>query len=64
MAKKNIEKHFGVVGVLEDFNKTLTVLENYIPMFFRGVTKVYWSKFSWIKRKIVTETYFRKSRRY
>jgi hypothetical protein len=29
------------VGVLEDLNSTLTVLEHYIPRFFRGATRVY-----------------------
>ena len=41
-AKKSVERHYAVVGVLEDLNSTLTVLENYIPLFFRGATQVYW----------------------
>lgn len=41
-AKKSVERHYAVVGVLEDLNSTLTVLENYIPLFFRGATRVYW----------------------
>lgn len=40
-AKLAVEKHYAVVGVLEDINATLTVLENYIPRFFRGATQVY-----------------------
>ena len=30
-AMYNVEKNYAVVGVLEDMNKTLTVLENYVP---------------------------------
>ncbi|CAG0916779.1 unnamed protein product [Notodromas monacha] len=41
MAKKNVEKHYAVVGVLEDFNKTLTVLSHYVPRFFRGAVPLY-----------------------
>ncbi|XP_020709058.1 heparan sulfate 2-O-sulfotransferase pipe isoform X2 [Athalia rosae] len=43
-AKLAVEKHYAVVGVLEDINSTLTVLENYIPKFFRGATDVYWDE--------------------
>ena len=43
-AKDNVEKHYAVVGVLEDFNKTLTVLEHYIPRFFKGALDLYLSK--------------------
>ena len=43
-AKENVEKHYAVVGVLEEFNKTLTVLEHYVPRFFKGAKDVYWSK--------------------
>ncbi|CAD6203453.1 GSCOCG00009770001-RA-CDS [Cotesia congregata] len=41
-AKLSVEKHYAVVGVLEDINTTLTVLENYIPQFFEGATELYW----------------------
>ena len=43
-AKENVEKHYAVVGVLEELNKTLTVMEHYIPRFFKGAKDVYWSK--------------------
>ncbi len=43
-AKENVEKHYAVVGVLEELNKTLTVLEHYIPRYFKGAKDVYWSK--------------------
>ena len=45
-AMENVEKHYAVVGVLEDLNKTLTVLEHYIPRFFKGAKDVYYSKCS------------------
>ena len=40
----NVEQHYAVVGVLEDLNKTLTVLEHYVPRFFKGALNTYWSK--------------------
>lgn len=40
-AKKAVEENYAVVGVLEDLNTTLTVLEHYVPRFFRGVSQVY-----------------------
>ncbi|XP_050445621.1 heparan sulfate 2-O-sulfotransferase pipe isoform X2 [Cataglyphis hispanica] len=43
-AKLAVEKHYAVVGVLEDMNMTLTVLENYIPRFFQGATNVYYDQ--------------------
>ena len=43
-AMHNVEQHYAVVGVLEDLNKTLTVLEHYVPRFFKGALNTYWSK--------------------
>ena len=43
-AMENVEKHYAVVGILEDLNKTLTVLEHYVPRFFKGALHTYWSK--------------------
>lgn len=43
-AKLAVEKHYAVVGVLEDMNTTLAVLENYIPRFFQGATNVYYDQ--------------------
>ena len=45
-AKENVEKSYAVVGVLEELNKTLTVLEHYVPRFFKGALDTYWSKSS------------------
>jgi len=35
-AKKNLETRYSVVGVMEWFNASLSVLENYLPRWFRG----------------------------
>ncbi|XP_044570412.1 heparan sulfate 2-O-sulfotransferase pipe [Drosophila ananassae] len=41
-AKQNVERDYSVVGSWEDVNVTLTVLEHYIPRFFKGVTDLYY----------------------
>lgn len=41
-AKMAVEKHYAVVGILEDANTTLTVLQHYIPRFFDGAMDIYW----------------------
>jgi len=54
-AKENVEKHYAVVGVLEELNKTLTVLEHYVPRFFKGAKDIYYNqiqKYSHINRNI------------
>ena len=43
-AMYNVEKHYAVVGVIEQLNKTLTVLEHYIPRFFKGALETYWGE--------------------
>ncbi|XP_050316102.1 heparan sulfate 2-O-sulfotransferase pipe [Anthonomus grandis grandis] len=45
-AKRAVEENYAVVGVLEEMNTTLTVLENYIPRFFEGASDVYWNEIS------------------
>uniref|UniRef100_A0A8D9B2P0 Heparan sulfate 2-O-sulfotransferase pipe n=1 Tax=Cacopsylla melanoneura TaxID=428564 RepID=A0A8D9B2P0_9HEMI len=40
-AKMAVEKHYAVVGVLEDLNTTMTVMENYIPRFFAHASQIY-----------------------
>lgn len=45
MAKRTVEKEYAVVGTWEDTNITLSVLENYVPRYFKGATKMYYSKF-------------------
>ncbi|XP_017137599.1 heparan sulfate 2-O-sulfotransferase pipe-like [Drosophila miranda] len=41
MAKEHVERDYAVVGSWEDTNVTLTVLERYIPRFFRGAKLMY-----------------------
>ena len=36
MAKRNVERYFAVVGILELLDKSLEVLEHYVPRFFEG----------------------------
>ena len=43
-AMENVEKHYAVVGILSELNKTLTVLEHYVPRFFKGALHTYWGK--------------------
>jgi len=40
-AKLAVEHEYSVVGVLEDVEITLAVLEKYIPQFFTGATEIY-----------------------
>ena len=35
-AKENVERHYSVVGVIEETNKTLEVLEAEMPDIFKG----------------------------
>lgn len=40
-AKNNIERYYAVVGVVEELNITLRVLEASLPRFFKGAVEVY-----------------------
>lgn len=48
-AKFAVEQQYAVVGVLEDLNTTLSVLEKYVPRFFEGVRDIYASKLIIVK---------------
>ena len=37
----NVEEHYSVVGVLEDLNTTMQVLQNHIPYYFKGSQQIY-----------------------
>ncbi len=39
-----MEAHYAVVGVLEELELSLKVLEKYIPLFFDGALDVYKGK--------------------
>lgn len=43
-AKSNVERYFSVVGILEELNSTLAVLERQLPYFFTGVKDLYYKK--------------------
>lgn len=43
-AKRTVEEEYAVVGTWEDTNITLSVLEHYIPRFFKHAKVVYHSK--------------------
>jgi len=54
-AMKHVEENYAVVGILEEMNKTLTVLEHYVPRFFKGALNTYWESqgiYSKINRNI------------
>lgn len=40
-AKSNVDRYYSVVGILEELNTTLQVLENKTPYFFKGSRNVY-----------------------
>ena len=41
IAKTNVEKYYSVVGVLELWNESLRVFEEFVPYFFRGLPEAY-----------------------
>lgn len=43
-AKHTVESEYAVVGTWEDTNITLTVLEHYIPRYFRNAKVAYYCK--------------------
>ncbi|CAG7835447.1 unnamed protein product [Allacma fusca] len=49
-AKRHVEENYAVVGVLEEMDITLQVLEGYIPRFFKGAPQVYYDNIQYMKR--------------
>ena len=43
-AKRNVEQAYPVVGVLEQLDASLEVLEARLPRFFRGARDLYYGK--------------------
>ena len=41
IAKNNVEKYYSVIGITEEMNKTLKVMENLLPQFFGGILQMY-----------------------
>ncbi|GLG99529.1 Heparan sulfate 2-O-sulfotransferase pipe [Gryllus bimaculatus] len=58
LAKRAVEQHYAVVGVLEDLNTTLTVFEHYVPRFFQGASEVYWEVKDLVRRNFTREVEF------
>ncbi|XP_071549761.1 uronyl 2-sulfotransferase homolog pip-like isoform X2 [Panulirus ornatus] len=44
LAKQHVEEWYQVVGVLEDINATLSVLQHRLPEFFYGVVDLYYNE--------------------
>ena len=38
---QNVDKYFAVVGVLEEWDKSLQVLEHFLPRYFQGSTELF-----------------------
>lgn len=49
-AKHTVESEYAVVGTWEDTNITLTVLEHYIPRYFRNAKVAYYCKLEFDSR--------------
>jgi dermatan/chondrotin sulfate uronyl 2-O-sulfotransferase UST len=43
-AKENVERYYSVVGVVEDMNKTLAVMERELPDIFSGASSLYYTE--------------------
>ena len=54
LAKRNVEKYYAVVGVLEKMQESLEVLENYVPAFFKNARNVY--------QKMLKETHINRNK--
>ena len=50
LAKRNVAKHYSVVGVLELWEDSLEVMEHQLPFFFRGAREVYKNKFQQVRK--------------
>ena len=42
IAKYNAEMYYAVIGLVEDIETSLCVMEAYVPLFFKGALKVYY----------------------
>ena len=56
-AKRNVEQAYPVVGVLEQLDATLEVLEARLPQFFDGARDLYYGKLKGVLRKILDNLY-------
>ncbi|KAK8728969.1 hypothetical protein OTU49_008905, partial [Cherax quadricarinatus] len=44
VAQQHVEEWYPVVGVLEEINTTLLVLQHHLPQYFAGVTDLYYNE--------------------
>ena len=44
LAKSNVDKFYAVVGILEQWEESLQVLEHYVPAFFKNIREAYKTK--------------------
>ena len=44
LAKSNVEKYYPVIGIVENMNKTLAVLEHFWPEYFKGAVNAYFNE--------------------
>ena len=51
IAKFNAEMYYAVIGLQEDIQTSLCVMEAYVPLFFKGALKVYYETQSRQQRK-------------
>ena len=42
-AMENVKNYYSVVGIIEEFSKTLTMLQQKLPFFFGGVLDLYFN---------------------
>jgi len=51
-AKSNVEQYYSVVGILEELELSLKVMEEYVPLFFRGAADIYRATNAHVNRNI------------
>lgn len=57
-AKNIVDRYYPIVGVLEHLNETAILLEEKLPLFFRGASEVYTKRISGNKNKYrINESY-------
>ena len=52
IAKKNVEKYYSVVGIMERWQESLELFEHYIPAYFKNAKQIYNGNYKNDKSKI------------
>ena len=55
IAKYNAEMYYAVIGLLEDIETYLCVMEAYVPLFFKGALKLYFERGSDQRKQSLTK---------